>query len=476
MAYKTFTQFVNTPTLAEVAVGKEATEFEELIADALTQLSKNPAISQDQFKFTPKSPASKFPGKAKVAWKIASTVLQNNPSEFASTTFSRAGGTRPTVSTDYLNFGGTDQTSKADIVSDDGRVRFSVKEMGGAFLGTPQSGALKASFEFALAAYPGKFQGTAKVRQIIEQAFQSNLDAKAAPEDIAKWVDIKHSTTQNIRGKRASSAEKDAIVQATDPTDAAQPKLGWLDAAELIMAGELTGKKDTQFSKTKFPAPVREFLSGMFLHDMAIKGELDEAFNEAFSQDETMRKLFVFQEASGLGKFGGCGGCSRKKKNQPQPSLSAPILDAQGPAGSANYFLTFNKTTGAAKVEAITTDAAFITALSNRVSFRFRWRGTLGVVRMALDIAKGTPAQQESRVVELSSRDWLHEEWATWRQSMLQEGIRDTLAGWWNRLKAWLQSLQQKFLTLFDQAAAQGPDELLDFLGLELDAVEVVLA
>lgn len=381
-----------------------STVFEQYIVDALNTLSVNPKAPA---KFT--SPELKDDMAhgvyASIAFAIAKDVQRAFPKH---TTFIHAGHLRPTISAQYREYGGTDKTSKSDILSSDHKYALSLKESGGSALFSGSQGDTRAMFKFALDAYraTGAVPHINTLERIIEQSMSEITPPKGI--DISKYVDIKHATGTH------------------------DGKPGFLDAAQ------------NPRLLSKMPPGIQKFLKKLSLRDEDIKGKIATQLTTAMNADSTFRQLFVYECASGSGKFG-----------------SSKSL------GAANAFLVWDKRRGLGRIEPFPSyKAHVIQAYAEGVRFRLRWKHG-SKVRMSGDVSKQLTQFESARPQTYTQM--LHEEFSA---LVLTEGVFDTLSTWWSSFTAWLQRFVHRVVDVLKHLATLGWNALIDFFELDIDSVQ----
>jgi len=304
----------------------------------------------------------------------------------------------PRVSAKYAEYGGTNKTSKTDIYAvSDHTYRFSLKEHAGSALMSGLRGDTMATFQ--LAVDRSKKLPSSSVGKLTD-ALQRSLENIERPKGIEKHIDMKHMTTK----------------------PGVKPP------------GIMTAAKDANYRRG-LPRPIKAFLKKILLRDEGIKGEMNAAITEAFNADQIFREEFVYEAASGYGKFGG--------------GKAVPI---------ANHFLKFSKATGAAAVSKFASARApVIGSLAEQVRFRLRWKHS--AIALAVDI-------RDSR--EHTYQDLLAEHWEA---AMLNEGMWDSIKDTWRDFTAFLRRFVSAVVGALRKAAAKGYQAVLRFLGLELEYV-----
>lgn len=369
---------------------------------------------------------------------------------------------KPDISDDYRHYGGSDSTSKADIISTPEGFRFSLKNAGtGSVLVTGQVSDAIATFNLAKHRYDME---PIKISEPALKTLKKELTEKLVPitwsltpqefQSLSTLVDVRHAT-----GK---------------PSDG---RPGLLQAAELALSPSPSSKFDTQTQGklqklVKDSANIKTLFTNLLMADTSM-GDRGKVLSTLFNADERFRELFVFESATGAGKFGG---------------QNAPV-NKMGPEGSANYILKFDPAApdnpNNNKIIFIgNTKSPAIRKLSTKVKFKLRWRhfndapDGSATIALQLPISKEETIRTAKTIHEISMQ---HE----YEQFMIREGIWDTVqrtaritadmfGQWWAAFKRWWSQFISQYIQRILQIAAQGYSALMAFFGMHVDSVEVV--
>ena len=281
-----------------------ATVFEEYVIDAWNQLL-NDAKAEEKFTNTNFSSPEhqKF---APAAFKIARATQSTTKSSSKMIKMGKGNA----LSSDYTGAGGVDDTSKADIRTEDNKFRLSMKEnKASQLLSGGKTDAIPV-FKIAQKEYGETDDAMTK----IETVFTDVLERIVPPKSAKDLIDTKHMT-----GSRKG-------------------KLGILDAA-----------KDKRLRK-KFPKEVNDFLDQVTFVDKKIKNDLNLKINNMFNNSLEFKKHFTYEAASGAGKFA-----------EVEPVANSFLIFSSSNGSSVTQ--TF---TGA--------DSKPIVDLANKMKVRFRWK------------------------------------------------------------------------------------------------------
>ena len=281
-----------------------ATVFEEYVIDAWNQLL-NDAKAEEKFTNTNFSSAE-HQEFAPTAFKIARATQSTTKSTSKMIKMGKGNA----LSSDYTGAGGVDDTSKADIRTEDNIFRMSLKENKASQLISGGKTDAIPVFKIAQKAYGETDDAMTK----IESVFTDVLERIVPPKSAKDLIDTKHMT-----GSRKG-------------------KLGILDAA-----------KDEQLRK-KFPKEVNDFLDQVTFVDKKIKDDLNLKINDMFNKSLEFKKHFTYEAASGAGKFSGV-----------EPVANSFLIFSSSNGSSVTQ--TF---TGA--------DSKPIVDLANKMKVRFRWK------------------------------------------------------------------------------------------------------
>jgi len=292
--------------LTEAASPKpgNATVFEEYVIDAWNQLL-NDAKAEEKFTNTNFSSAE-HQEFAPTAFKIARATQSTTKSTSKMIKMGKGNA----LSSDYTGAGGVDDTSKADIRTEDNKFRLSMKEnKASQLLSGGKTDAIPV-FKIAQKEYGETDDAMTK----IETVFTDVLERIVPPKSAKDLIDTKHMT-----GSRKG-------------------KLGILDAA-----------KDKRLRK-KFPKEVNDFLDQVTFVDKKIKNDLNLKINNMFNNSLEFKKHFTYEAASGAGKFA-----------EVEPVANSFLIFSSSNGSSVTQ--TF---TGA--------DSKPIVDLANKMKVRFRWK------------------------------------------------------------------------------------------------------
>lgn len=198
--------------------------------------------------------------------------------------------------------------------------------------------------------------------------------------------------------------------------------------------------------------------------------------SEFMTTNPEFRKWFVYEAATGQKKF--------------EPDKFA----------DATWIVEFNAATGNAKVEKLSNGrnkpAKFIKTLSSQVGFKMRWKTGSGTkltkqgvasteVSLRIDVPKPKKGQNEgfantltmlglpTPVVEVSTTSAIEDIYAEELRIYMEEGhVYLTEAGFLNSIVTFFKNLWNKIVAGLRAAASKGIRFLLDFLGIELTAIE----
>jgi hypothetical protein len=281
-----------------------ATLFEEYVIDAWNQLL-NDAKAEEKFTNTNFSSAE-HQEFAPTAFKIARATQSTTKSTSKMIKMGKGNA----LSSDYTVAGGVDDTSKADIRTEDNKFRLSMKEnKASQLLSGGKTDAIPV-FKIAQKEYGETDDAMTK----IETVFTDVLERIVPPKSAKDLIDTKHMT-----GSRKG-------------------KLGILDAA-----------KDKRLRK-KFPKEVNDFLDQVTFVDKKIKNDLNLKINNMFNNSLEFKKHFTYEAASGAGKFA-----------EVEPVANSFLIFSSSNGSSVTQ--TF---TGA--------DSKPIVDLANKMKVRFRWK------------------------------------------------------------------------------------------------------
>lgn len=411
-----------------------------------------PVFTEDgTFRFSSKGIRSKEHQKfAADAYAIAQIMVAKNPT-LKGKLFHHTGSDKVGISDAYQAYGGSDQTPKADIISIPEGYRFSLKNaQTGSQIAAGQTADGLAMFNLTKDRYTEVFKGRPlKNLNTVERVMRETLAAvefDLTDEDLQKLdklIDIEHFDK---------------------PTSA---KPGLMKAAWELYSGIVAPK----FRPLTQNPRIMNLFGALTLKDYEIKNDLGEALVDSLNTNIEFRDMFVFENASGAGKFGG---------------KVAPIT-LNKPYGSANYLLTFAPNfptnTTQNKIEELNTwQAPAIKETAKSVKFNVRWRH-IGAESATTAIQVMVPAatKKELRAERTYTLESLfHEEF---EQFMLSEGLFDsvkdtaqTIAGkikvWWTKFKAWWRQFIDIAVQKLKSVASEGLDAILNFLGLEAEAVQ----
>ena len=282
-----------------------ATVFEEYVVDAWNQLL-NDAKAEEKFTNTNFSSAE-HQEFAPTAFKIARATQSTTKS---TSKMIHSGSDSASISSDYKEYGGVDNTPKADIRTEDNKFRMSMKENKASQLISGGKTDAIPVFKIAQKAYGETDDAMTK----IETVFTDVLERIVPPKSAKDLIDTKHMT-----GSRKG-------------------KLGILDAA-----------KDKRLRK-KFPKEVNDFLDQVTFVDKKIKNDLNLKINNMFNNSLEFKKHFTYEAASGAGKF-----------SEVEPVANSFLIFSSSDGSSVTQ--TF---TGA--------DSKPIVDLANKMKVRFRWK------------------------------------------------------------------------------------------------------
>jgi hypothetical protein len=244
---------------------------------------------------------------APTAFKIARETQSTTKS---TSKMIHSGSDSASISSDYKEYGGVDNTPKADIRTEDNKFRMSMKENKASQLISGGKTDAIPVFKIAQKAYGETDDAMTK----IESVFTDVLERIVPPKSAKDLIDTKHMT-----GSRKG-------------------KLGILVAA-----------KDEQLRK-KFPKEVNDFLDQVTFVDKKIKNDLNLKINNMFNNSLEFKKHFTYEAASGAGKFA-----------EVEPVANSFLIFSSSNGSSVTQ--TF---TGA--------DSKPIIDLANKMKVRFRWK------------------------------------------------------------------------------------------------------
>lgn len=385
------------------------------------------------------------------AYAIAQTMVAANPG-LKGKLFHHTGSDKVNVSDAYQAYGGSDQTPKADIISIPDGYRFSLKNaQTGSQIAAGQTADGLAMFNLAKDRYTEVFKGQPmKNLSAVERTLRETLAA----------VDFELTD--------ADLQELDQLVDLEHFDKPSSAKPGLMKAAWDLYSGNV----DPKLQRLTQNPRIMNLFGALTLKDVEIKNDLGAALVESLNKNEEFRDIFVFENSSGAGKFGG---------------KAAPVT-AREPYGSANYLLTFApnypKNTTQNKIEPISTwRAPAVKDVAKSVKFNVRWRHIgAGSATTAFQLGlPPTPKRILGAENTYTLESLFHEEF---EQFMLSEGLFDTMKdtaqavagkikGWWSKFKAWWQQFINKAVQWLKSVASEGLDALLNFLGLEAETVEV---
>lgn len=382
---------------------------------------------------------------AESAYKIATELVKTMPA-LKGRIFHAVGAETAHISDVYRVYGGSDATSKSDIISIPDGYRFSLKNADtGSRLADSQAPDGLAMFNLAKDRYSASSSKRLTGINALETTFRNALEdvdfsqlGKDVVAKLAAVIDMKHADKPGS-GKPGVIAVARMLYQDKP----LPPKV----AAVLA----------------KYPA-ANELFETLALKDIA-KDEVGPVLAETLRKNKDFMQILVYENATGAGKFGG---------------PNAPLTDTF-PLGSANYLLTFGPKEPtdkrANKIETIETwDSKAIEALSSQIKLSIRWRH--------ITPSKATTSAKYDILPEKNSvtLESLYREEVN--QLLLSEGVFDTVTNaynvvadtasdWWNRLKTWWQGFVTKVLQQLRAAAEKGLNAVLDFLDLEAEEVKI---
>ena len=291
--------------LSEAVKAGNATIFEEYVVDAWNQLLDNKNVKE--IFINTKFSSAEHQEFAPTAFKIARETQSTTKS---TSKMIHSGSDSASISSDYKEYGGVDNTPKADIRTEDNKFRMSMKENKASQLISGGKTDAIPVFKIAQKAYGETDDAMTK----IETVFTDVLERIVPPKSAKDLIDTKHMT-----GSRKG-------------------KLGILDAA-----------KDKQLRK-KFPKEVNDFLDQVTFVDKKIKNDLNLKINNMFNNSLEFKKHFTYEAASGAGKFA-----------EVEPVANSFLIFSSSNGSSVTQ--TF---TGA--------DSKPIIDLANKMKVRFRWK------------------------------------------------------------------------------------------------------
>lgn len=302
----------------------------------------------------------------------------------------------------YRQWGGVNRTPKTDVYTADKKYRWSMKDNIGSVLMSGGHSDVFPTFKIAESEWRKKSEAQIVLR--LGKAIDAVLTNIKPPPEAAQYIDVKHKT----RGKGGRPGFGEA---ATNPA----------------------------LRKT-FPPAVNKFLDEILFQDAAIKGKLNAELQQMFNDAPSFREHFVYEAASGAGKFG-----------------------TRAPWASANEFMKFSKEGRVVRApfpEGATSPV--IKKLAGQVAFRLRWKhGTK--IRLAVDIFEETrpPATYQ----ECLERH-LH-------THPLTEGLLDWSKAQWSSFSSWVTTFVAAVLAEVKRLVSKGLDAVYQFFGMELAGVEL---
>lgn len=371
-----------------------ATVFEQYIVEAWNTLL---ADKEAQDRFTSKEFAGDDHQKyANIAFKIARQMRQTLGTDAK---MIHSGSDVVAISKEYIAYGGVDKTPKADIRTADNKFRLSLKENKSAQL--LSGGKTDAYPVFKIA--ENNYGQTSQAQVKIERIFNDILERIVPPKNAGDYIDVKHMT-----------GTKDG-------------KVGMLDAF-----------KDKKVYN-RLPKEVQEFLNKIMLVDTQMKQGLTGELNKMFNEDNMFKQYFVYEAASGAGKF----------------------VDK---TAVANSFLVFSSADGKSVVEVFENEKSpVIVDLSKNLSFRLRWKHGSKVV-LAGDI-------KAKKLYEGNTyQKFLQEEISSFmNNNMIQEGIMD----FFHAVTNWLRGFIKKVIMKIRELLKKGLNAVYDFFEISIEDVVV---
>ena len=367
-------------------------------------------------------------------------LLKRTPDGRLTRQYTAAGGTNPTSKTDILLVKPGSGTAT--------EYRYSLKVAPAALM-SGLWGDANAVFQIAQQKYTAA-GGTVDVSEI-SKTLSDALDKIHIPDglagssDAAEYLDTKHMTkpsSANKKNEPRGPSGYNIIKTGRRKGKEAQGTLDYLVTIGVMTRdGTLVAPAQRSAKFKKLPADMQTFLDTVALREVGLKGKLQQEMKKAFDNNTDFRAQFVYEAASGHGKFG---------KKAPQ---------------TANRFLKF---TTSGTLEDTSTFASAkspkIVSIAENIRFRFRWKHRQGA--LAIDMLKN------EEVHEPTYQDMLAEHWGMLETTMLNEGwfsdIKTSAKAIWNKFKSWITNFIRAVLQKLHAAATKGYQAVMDFLGFEI--------
>lgn len=305
----------------------------------------------------------------------------------------------------YRQWGGVNRTPKTDVYTADKKYRWSMKINTGSVLMSGGHSDVFPTFKIAESEWRKKSEAQIVLR--LGKALDSVLTNIKPPPEAAQYIDVKRKTG----GKGGRPGFGDAALS---------PAL-----------------------RKKFPPAVNKFLDEILFRDADIKGKLNDELQQMFNDASRFREHFVYEAASGAGKFGKLAPVAVANEFM-KWSLDGLVVREPFPEGATS---------------------PVIKKLAGQVAFRLRWKhGTK--IRLAVDIFKD---HREIRP-PVTYQDLLERHLRTYP---LTEGLMDWSKAQWSSFSSWVTTFVAAVLAEVKRLVSKGLDAVYQFFGMELDIVEL---
>ena len=416
-----------------------------------------------------------------------------------------------------LGYAASDTTPKTDIMGENAKLTFSMKQAGGSFLASPAAAEASGMVKSAILNYEsneGAKVSTAlnEFLTFLEEDFNTLryndvlIEAGKGKKDFVEWYLKDSERRTEISGKEKNTKKQDDHMKAElsvykIPSNMRNWKKKIIKGITPISKKELdskyfplyvssnyqigTGKEvEKKLSKKKglgytvygqinpdyFTGNDKEIIKDnsalkqqiiKILETTIAQNEADKKFSDVFSTDESFKKYLVYEAASGCFKFTGETTKGNYKGNE--IAVAKQMLSFKG-SDVTIYSDLFNW-------------AGSNTSLLRNVSMDFKGAGKGRYTALKMDYNPNDINCYEALDIIME------EEWNQMQD--LQEGIRDWLASKWkngkeaiasmftvikNLYKKYIENVVTRLIGMLRDAASKGIESLFNFLGVDISA------